>query len=219
MSKKIGAFLLDVFFPKRCLWCDEVWGFSAPKCSCENIADELRISDGIQVPEHLDRVWASFKYEPPVKTAIHRLKFQDANDLAEPLGGLLAETFFKCCKKEDYDMIIAVPLSDKSFRKRGYNQSYLLAKKLSKTVEIPVEKVLHKVMETPAQSSLNRKERLSNVEGAYEAEGKHVKGKRILLIDDVYTTGSTLNECAKALRLAGATMCDALVLSQAQFHI
>ncbi len=217
MSKKIGVFLLDVFFPKRCLWCDTVHGFSVPKCGCENIVDELRISGGTQIPEHLNRVWVSFKYEPPIKTVIHRFKFQDENSLAKALGSMLSETFFKCCNKEDYDMIVAVPLSDKSFRKRGYNQSYLLAKEISRQSGIPAEKVLHKVMETPAQSSLNRKERLSNVEGAYEADGKHVKGKRILLIDDVYTTGSTLNECAKALRLAGATMCDALVLSQAQF--
>ncbi|MCI8273702.1 MAG: ComF family protein [Clostridia bacterium] len=100
-----------------------------------------------------------------------------------------------------YDIIIIVPISDKRKKERGYNQSELLAKEISKILLIEYSKqIIYKIKDTQPQSVLNKRQRQENVKGVYEAKNiEKVRNKKILIIDDIYTTGNTVNECAKVL--------------------
>lgn len=115
------------------------------------------------------------------------------------------------------DYVIAVPLHTRRLRQRGFNQAALLAKSLSRRVDLPVRfDVLVRSQWTDPQTRLTRKERLHNVKGAFEVvKPAEVKGRRILLLDDVYTTGSTLRECAKTLEKAGAAEVCGITVTRA----
>jgi len=109
------------------------------------------------------------------------------------------EKSFENLKK--YDIIIIVPISKQRKKERGYNQSYLIAKEISKIIKIPIaKKVLYKIKNTTPQSLLNKKQREENAKGVYKAPNTtKLYDKKILLIDDIYTTGNTVNECTKIL--------------------
>ncbi len=102
---------------------------------------------------------------------------------------------------EKYDIIIIVPISRERTKERGYNQSELMVKELSNIINAKIVKnILYKTKNTVPQSSLNKKQREENAKGIYKARNcGEIKNKKILLVDDIYTTGSTVNECAKAL--------------------
>lgn len=114
-----------------------------------------------------------------------------------------------------YDLIVPVPLHRDRLRERGYNQSALLARQIGRFWNVPVDCAdLKKVRSTPPQVTLARKERALNVCGAFSWEGKPIKGQQVLLVDDVMTSGSTINECARVLKQAGAVLVDALALAR-----
>ena len=100
-----------------------------------------------------------------------------------------------------YDIIIIVPISKKRKKERGYNQSELIAKEISRIIDAKiVPNILYKIKNTVPQSSLNKKQREENAKGAYKARDcQKIRNKKILLVDDIYTTGNTINECAKVL--------------------
>ena len=119
-------------------------------------------------------------------------------------------------KIQSYDTIIPVPISKKRMKERGYNQSLLIAKKLSKDLKIQLqENCLLKTKNIIEQSKLNKKQRAENIQNVYELKnGEILNNKRILLIDDIYTTGSTVNECAKILQQAKPEKIDVLVVAK-----
>lgn len=217
-AREAGKLALDILFPKRCPWCDKVIGFSEHD-DCGKALAELRIEDGpvAVAPEaggYLEQVHACYRYEPPVSSAIKRFKLEGERGLVDELGRQLAEGFAAAGR---FDLILPVPVSPGTRRRRGYNQSALLAGVLSGTCGLPWQDgVLLKIKETRRQMDLSREERLTNVQGAYEvAHPAAVAGKRLLLVDDVLTTGATLNECARTLLEAGAQGCGALCLASA----
>ena len=157
-------------------------------------------------------------YEGILRTAIHRLKFKKRRTLAEPLGILLVKYLGRdpTLEVKALDIIIPVPLHRKRERERGFNQAKLLANVISRYYEIPVISALERTKDTKAQFDLPRKERFKNVTGAFRVSNiKAVYNKRVLLLDDIYTTGSTIRECSKALRIAGARRIETLTLSRA----
>ena len=111
-----------------------------------------------------------------------------------------------CVQIKKYDIIIPVPISKKRYKQRGYNQSAILAKDLARELKAEyLENILVKIKDNAAQSSLNQDEREANVQGAYKVVNKQkIFDKKILIIDDVFTTGATLNECSRVLKAAGA---------------
>ena len=148
-------------------------------------------------------------YEGVLAEAINQLKFHGVKRLSKPLGGLLQSLNLP---RTDY--IIPVPLSLRSLRERGFNQSLLIARVISKSVKVPLAiDTLLKKKETPPQIGLSARERLSNLKNAFEVKG-YIKGLRLLLIDDVMTTGATVTECSKQLIKAGAE--DVIVLTLAR---
>jgi ComF family protein len=156
-------------------------------------------------------------YEGALRELVHLLKYRRMRPLARPLGRRLAEAFDREWKREDYDAIVAVPLSPARLRDRGYNQAELLARELARHTAIPcLRGVCRRVRATAPQTGLTRAQRLENLRGAFAAgpRAAELDGKRVLLIDDVFTTGATLTVCSQALRRSGARRVCALTLAR-----
>lgn len=148
-------------------------------------------------------------YSNALAEAIHLMKFSGLRRLAQPLGRLLLKLEMPEC-----DGIVPVPLSKKGLRLREFNQTLLISKVISKELKIPLHMdVLFKKRDTPPQIGLNAKQRVKNLKGAFEVRGD-IKGLRLLLIDDVMTTGATARECSKELMKAGAKEVIVLTLAR-----
>ena len=129
------------------------------------------------------------------------LKFKEKPYIHKTIGYFLKnmQKSFEILRK--YDIIIIVPVSSQRKKKRGYNQSEIVAKEISSIINVPIErKILNKIKNTVPQSTLNKNQREQNARGVYCATNiKNIQNKKILIIDDIYTTGNTVNECAKIL--------------------
>jgi ComF family protein len=151
-----------------------------------------------------DAAYCYGAYEGVLRGLIHLFKYGKVKTLAEPLGGLLAEAM---PRDERFDMVTAVPLYWRREWQRGFNQSQLLARALARRAGLAPVSLLKRVRSTAVQAGLNNSSRRRNVAGAFEPKRRAcalAAGKRILLIDDVMTTGSTAASCALALKRAGA---------------
>ena len=148
---------------------------------------------------------------------IQEFKFRSRKNLAALLAPLLAAAFVESWKPEEFDFLVPVPLHPKRQRKRGFNQAVLLGRKLSRLIAVPCcEAALRRVRDTAPQVGLSDSERLRNMQSAFQCrDGSVVTGKRLLLIDDVMTTGATLASAARALVSAGAAKVSALTLARA----
>lgn len=168
---------------------------------------------------YFDSVRSPLIYKESVKNLILALKFGKARWLGRYLAEFLADTYYVSSYK--CDLIIPIPLSPQRLKQRGYNQSEELAKRLSKLISIPYNtEALIKPIENAQQAKLSARERQENVKGVYKVKNKNiVKGKSILLIDDVCTTGSTLSEAARVLKSAGAKRVDCLSLGAAEYRL
>jgi ComF family protein len=161
----------------------------------------------------IESIRAVALFEGPLRHAIHALKYRRLSAMAEPLGDLLAH--FWVHASDGADAIVPVPLHDGRRRERGYNQAELLANRLSRRVGAPVRpNALRRLRATAVQMSLNASDRKLNVAGAFESADPAVRGKRVVVIDDVCTTGATLDACAAALLSAGAASVRGLALAR-----
>lgn len=153
-------------------------------------------------PPPFDAAVSGGEYGGPYRDLLHTFKFNQRPDLARYIAGLMMETI----SLPDVEVIMAVPLHPRRLRARGYNQSLLMAREMGRISGIPLSiDDLARVKATRPQFELKHDEREENVRGAFRVtRPAAVEGKRILLIDDVYTTGSTVRECAKVLKKAGA---------------
>ena len=149
--------------------------------------------------------------------AVHGLKYGKRIPMALPLAAAVRKTFFEHWSSEKVDLLVPVPLHIKRLRERGFNQAYLLVMRWAKRDGVCCDgRLLRRVRWTEPQTTMNRKDRRKNVKGAFAVNRPEaVRGKRIVLVDDVYTTGSTVNECAKVLKKAGAEEVDVLTLARA----
>ena len=194
--------LRDLFYPPRCPLCDEL---RENRDICIDCIGSVQFLEGDFTAPHLDRVWfdrarSCFAYEGKIMDAIHGLKYSQRFDLIKTFTGYL-EKEIKAMGA--YDVIIPVPLHWWRLLRRGYNQSAIMARATGKKLAIKVDcNVLKKTKNIVPQVGLDRNERLKNVRGAFEINSKlsgRIKDSKILLIDDVLTTGATVNECAKTL--------------------
>lgn len=157
-----------------------------------------------------------FKYEGLVRKLILDYKFNDKSYIYSTFANFLLknEKIFKNIKK--YDKIIPVPISKERLRTRGYNQSLLISKEISKQTNVKlVNNCLLKTKNIIEQSKLNKEQREKNIQGVYELKNKQlIENEKILLIDDIYTTGNTVNECCKTLREGNPNKIGILVLAK-----
>jgi len=203
--------ILNLIFPPKCVFCSKIL-HKTDDGWCDKCTESLPYADdhGKQDGDVFDFCVSPLYYTGTVRRSILRYKFNNAYYYADTYGKVLAECIQECkdikFHNMDYDIISWVPLSNKRERKRGYDQAMLLATATASQLgEVAVE-TLKKPHDVQAQSELGDKaERSANISGAYAtADSDNIQGKRILLIDDVVTTGSTLEECSRVLLSAGA---------------
>lgn len=209
--------LLDLFFPPKCPFCGKVLDHAGICPACEKALPWTEEGAGVRELPGGVRCAAPLWYEGKVREGLLRFKFQGARAAAGPLGELVA----RCAAERfsgAFDVVTWVPVSRRRLRSRGYDQARLLAESACRLWEVQPEQLLQKITDNPAQSGLTEEAaRRANVLGVYEAaEPERIQGCRILLVDDICTTGATLSECARTLRDAGAAdvMCVCAALAR-----
>ena len=226
---KTGKYLLHILFPRTCFSCgkDLDWDATFPLCpTCENgltlpgplICARCGVvlkSGGAHCFHCRGSKEDTFKckiirsacnFNEFSRGLVHALKYQGADYVAPYMGEFMARRFSMFTQFADVNLVIPVPLYKARLKKRGYNQSELLARAFCKAANLTLDTTsLLRVRDTQSQTHLGRKERQENMADAFTVSNPPtVKGKTILLIDDVATTGATLEACAQALRKAGA---------------
>ena len=219
MSRPLGA-LLDLLFPPRCVFCRRLL-HRGEEGICPRCQQELPWALGAeaeQTGEFFSLCASPLWYQDQVRASFHRYKFKGVRGYSRTYGRLVAQ-----CVQDHlagrYDLITWVPLSRARLRQRGYDQAMLLASAEALALDDVAAETLCKVRDTEAQSGLGKNDasRRANVLSAYQVtDPALVEGRRVLLIDDIVTTGSTLSECARVLRTAGAAdvVCAALARSR-----
>lgn len=211
--------ILDLLFPQKCPFCGRVADGAGICPACERSLPWAEGDAGFRTgPDGLCCA-APLLYEGAVRTALLRLKFQGGTHLARPLGELVC----RCAAERfsgEFDVVTWVPVGPKRLKERGYDQARLLAQSACRLWGTALEKLLVKKVNTPAQSDLaDADARRANVLGVYAlAPGADVAGRRVLLIDDICTTGSTLTECIRTLKCGAAeqVVCAAVALTCAK---
>ena len=197
--------LLDLLFPPKCPFCGRVLDRPGICPKCEEILPWMEDQNSLwEIPGGL-RCAAPLWYRETVRTGLLRFKFQGAAGAADALGGLIAQCAAERLSGE-FDTVTWAPVSRRRLRKRGYDQAELLARSACRRWDVKPVRRLEKIRDNPAQSGMtDAAARRANVEGVYRAaEPESIQGRRILLVDDICTTGATLVECAGILRSAGA---------------
>lgn len=225
----IKDFILDLVFPKYCVGCnkegewlclnchDQIIYVKSPVCLyCGRLTPIGQLCTRCRARSFLTGVIIAAHYEDgPLKEAIHTFKYDGVIDLKYDLGSILTEAIRARKIKKDF-LVIPVPLHKSRRAERGYNQAELLADIISMEFAYPILKnKLIRTKQKPPQITLSKIERLNNLKGIFSWKGENqLKNKNIILVDDVFTTGSTLEECAKVLRLNGAKEIWGLVLAK-----
>jgi competence protein ComFC len=236
-------FLLDLLFPKTCRSCGDSFrcGLSNILClSCFNsikpyeepVCDHCGVSlptrafegavrsrcvDCGEEDSYLDQVRAFGAYEGALRLAHHAFKFEGM----EGLMGTIAEKMKNTPPApfwEGVDAVVPVPLSPERQRERGYNPSFLLAEEISNLAKVPLQPLLIKTKSTESQMTLSREQRIRNPKGVYQYSTRGGSAAKVILVDDVLTTGATLEECAKVLKQSKVSWVGALVFGRTPLH-
>lgn len=206
------AFLFTV----RCPYCGKVIKHNEYACSeCKNKFPEAAVKEytvgGYSCA-------SSFPYDGIFKKALYDFKFNFRGGYSKQLAFMIVQSVNEVYNGEHFDIITCVPMHKNSLKQRGYNQSELLAKDCAHIMKIPYVKTLTKTKENKIQHNLKSSERAQNVKGVYKViDKKTAAGKKVLIIDDVITTGNTLGECARILmkcnckKVSCATLCAVII--------
>ncbi len=203
---KVLDWLLDLLYPPRCAFCRRLLtGQERGVCRfCRPKLPYVPADGQVQHFRNVDQCLSPLYYHGSVKDSLHRYKFDGLSAYAD----IYSEFIVKCIDENQIscDSITWVPLSRRRLRKRGYDQAELLAKGIGKRLGLPPVRLLKKRRDTPPQSKTGSAEkRRANIAGAYTClRPEQVAGKRVLLVDDIVTTGATLSEAAGVLKKAGA---------------
>ena len=231
MLKKLISNCLDIFFPKHCFGCQKQGTYLCDDCkTCLEISEYQYCLCSKPKPfpgkchqckkKKLDTLYFALSYQKPfVKKIIQQFKYSPfIKELSHSLASLIIEHFYLLSKQPDFSpfILIPIPLSVKRLKWRGFNQAEEIAKELSKFLAIPIfSDCLIKIKDTIPQIELNNEERKENIKNAFSIKDHGlIKNKKILLIDDVYTTGSTMEQAAKVLKRAGAKEVIGIVIAR-----
>lgn len=215
--------ILNLLFPPKCIFCGVVLNINSTIDICETcykkipfFSDEKgSFINKASNSNNFDQIICLCEYSGILKDALIRYKFFNKVYYFRTFAKLLSDKVKRVTILSDFDIIISVPLYKKKEFDRGYNQAYLISKVLSKETNIPEQSnLLERVRNTGAQSLLDKDNRLINIKNAFQVKkADRIKNKSLLLVDDIFTTGSTIDECSKALKDSGAKRVVAAVIA------
>lgn len=211
---------MDIFFPQVCAICGNL-NENSLCVKCTKILETFAKFEMIETKPHFENknfqnFMYVFHYEGVIRKLILDYKFHEKSYIYVSFVNFILKNKKIFEKLKSYDTIIPVPISKKRMKERGYNQSLLIARKLSKALNIESqENCLIKTKNIIEQSKLNREQRKQNIQNVYELKKEQIlKDKKILLIDDIYTTGNTVNECCKMLQKAMPKKIDVFTIAK-----
>ncbi len=234
--RQIGEYLLELVYPRRCPFCDEVIGRMTRCSACERKLDKLWLKvPRLPATEHelglLSGAAAILKYEDPVQAAVLRMKNGNRPCYAPLFAAEMARRIFGCTLTQkggiillkegpalkQFDLVVPVPSFENSTR--GYNVPDLLARPLAGYLGLEFDAaILNKIRKTEKQEGKTAQQRFKNVKNAYAVScPERIEGRRVLLVDDVITTGATVSECAEVLMQAGAAEVFAVSVAETQY--
>lgn len=219
---QIENFFLELFFPRFCFGCQKEGSWLCG--DCKSIIDVSQFHKKFRTEKLCDLYFAVEYGNSLVKNLVQKFKYKPfVKELSKPLCSLITDHFQLLedlppfCNRGSNFILIPIPLEKRKLRRRGFNQVEEITKQLSKFLELPLlNNVLIKKQATFPQVELFQKERKQNILGAFSCQNEeNIKGKNILLVDDVYTTGSTMKEAAKTLKESGAKKVIGIVIARA----
>ena len=214
-------YILNLIYPPKCGICGNTSKeFLCNKCKLKLKEYELK-NKKIKVlsknkERYIDEIYSIFEYKELIRELILNYKFNNKPYLYKTFSKIILNNEKICGFLKSYDIIIPVPIHKKKRRKRGYNQTELIAKEITKKLDIKVESnVLIKKINTRSQSELSKSDRKNNIKGVFNViKQERIINKNIIIFDDIYTTGSTVLECAKILKEAGANKIGVLAIAK-----
>lgn len=229
--RTVAAAALDLLFPPRCVSCKRRGAWFCTRCRSAMSVIEAPYCQRCGQSTSGASLCAACQRRPPavsglravayldggLRQAIHAFKYNGVRALAQPLGETLADGYRRYALNAD--LIVPVPLHAARLNERGFNQALLLARRLGVHTGQPVSSgELARTRETPSQIGLSARDRHTNVQGAFAWQGGALHSRRVLLIDDVCTTGATMEACAAPLFAAGAASVWGLTLARERWH-
>lgn len=237
--RNIFRIIMNFFFPPQCVFCDRILEINVKNCLCKNCRSDVSrcreklcckkcgktvVSYGRRAlcyfcaetsTKYFDRVVSVFEYEGAVRDSVLRYKNAGIQSYAQTYAELLAERIGEEYAGLDFDFICAAPSHENKGRKKGFDPVELICRKLSRRINVPYKrKVLKKTRETERQAGLSMQSRMHNLKNSMAVgDPKRVKGKRILLVDDICTTRATMIECSRALKKAEAKSVHAITFA------
>lgn len=210
-------FILDFLFPKKCLGCGNIGKYFCEDCltkikraenqvcpGCYEVSFNGKTHEKCRKKTELTGLYFGFLYEGMIKRAVRKIKYQQVFSIKMELMDLFMRNF----PREKFQEFVFIPIAlhKRRLRERGFNQAEIIAKEICKRANYTFcGNVLKRVKNTKTQTELTRRERQKNIAGAFQIENaEEIRGKKIAVIDDVFTSGATLNECAKELKKSGA---------------
>lgn len=215
--------LLNIFFPRRCPVCDEVILHGqkiCPDCmkkliyikepACKKCGKQLEderqeyCGDCVRKRHYFSQGKGVFSYQKEVKLSMYRFKYSNRREYASFYADAAAEACGEWIRCHKFEAIVPIPMYPGKKRSRGYNQAEVFAKELGRVLRIRVDnKVVRRVKNTKPLKSLSERQRKDNLKGAFQVDTNIVKYSKILLVDDIYTTGATVDAVAEVLQKAG----------------
>ena len=225
---RLGEIALDILFPRYCVGCKKEGSFICDSCLraqpliappvcplCGRPqASSMLCSDCIRWKADIDGIRSPFRFEGVIQQAVYQLKYRNLRSIAPMLAGFLYDFMEK--NPIQGEVLVPVPLHKSRIRERGYNQSTLLAKGLAKLCGLPVihNSLVKHEKSLPQARTTSVEERKKNVSDVFSVRDEYLKGKAIILVDDVSTSGATLDACAGVLKEAGAVSVWGLTLAR-----
>lgn len=221
---KIKEILLDLLYPRHCPLCGNIRPFGsqgvcggcveklervqAPRCfRCGKHIENEEVeycSDCVTMPKSFMGGYPVFEYTGQIKKALYDFKYKNQRDYGSFFADCIVDAYGKNLNSLQLDAIISVPIHKSKWKVRGYNQAHILGKEISKRIGVPVfSNYLKRCVNTNPQKELNDKARFKNLKSAFKTTSNKLKLNKVLLVDDIYTTGATIEACTRVLMNAG----------------
>lgn len=216
LIKKAYSYAIKILYPNMCIFCGEIFEINEKVFVCPSCKESLEHYTYPNEEEDINKAkaYSIFKYDGMVRSMLHRFKFHYHPEYSKGIVELITEKLPK--NLSGFDYVVAIPMHPKKQRKRGFDQTYLIAKQLSEELNIPfAENKLIRIKNTKPQFKLKKHERIKNIKNAFKVTSTDFfKDKSIILIDDIYTTGITSRECKQLLLNNGADKVLILVFAK-----